>query len=70
MTIGLPIFRDPRELRLDRLLTQPFRDDHAEPAEASDRGRSAVDRRKSGHERTAPAGWAAVADADDGMPRH
>ncbi len=27
MTIGLPIFRDPSELRLDRLLTQPFRDD-------------------------------------------
>jgi sterol desaturase/sphingolipid hydroxylase (fatty acid hydroxylase superfamily) len=27
MTIGLPIFRDPRELRLDRLITQPFRDD-------------------------------------------
>jgi sterol desaturase/sphingolipid hydroxylase (fatty acid hydroxylase superfamily) len=25
MTIGLPIFRDPGELRLDRLLTQPFR---------------------------------------------
>jgi sterol desaturase/sphingolipid hydroxylase (fatty acid hydroxylase superfamily) len=25
MTIGLPIFRDPRELRIDRLLTQPFR---------------------------------------------
>jgi sterol desaturase/sphingolipid hydroxylase (fatty acid hydroxylase superfamily) len=25
MTIGLPIFRDLRELRLDRLLTQPFR---------------------------------------------
>jgi hypothetical protein len=25
MTIGLPIFRDPAELRLDRLLTQPFR---------------------------------------------
>jgi sterol desaturase/sphingolipid hydroxylase (fatty acid hydroxylase superfamily) len=25
VTIGLPIFRDPRELRLDRLLTQPFR---------------------------------------------
>src|SRR5690349_10973445 len=25
MTIGLPIFRDRRELRLDRLLTQPFR---------------------------------------------
>jgi len=27
MTIGLPIFRDPEEARLDRLLTQPFRDD-------------------------------------------
>jgi sterol desaturase/sphingolipid hydroxylase (fatty acid hydroxylase superfamily) len=27
MTIGIPIFRDARELRLDRLLTQPFRDD-------------------------------------------
>ena len=27
MTIGLPIFRNPRELRVDRLLTQPFRDD-------------------------------------------
>jgi sterol desaturase/sphingolipid hydroxylase (fatty acid hydroxylase superfamily) len=25
LTIGLPIFRDPRELRLDRLMTQPFR---------------------------------------------
>jgi sterol desaturase/sphingolipid hydroxylase (fatty acid hydroxylase superfamily) len=29
MTIGLPAFRDPAELRLDRLLTQPFRDDAA-----------------------------------------
>ncbi|MEN3350270.1 MAG: hypothetical protein V7632_3905 [Bradyrhizobium sp.] len=27
MTIGLPIFRDCRELRLDRLVTQPFRND-------------------------------------------
>jgi sterol desaturase/sphingolipid hydroxylase (fatty acid hydroxylase superfamily) len=27
MTIGLPIFRDPQELRLDRLLTQPFRNE-------------------------------------------
>jgi sterol desaturase/sphingolipid hydroxylase (fatty acid hydroxylase superfamily) len=27
MTIGIPQFRDPAELRLDRLLTQPFRDD-------------------------------------------
>ncbi|HUI97312.1 MAG TPA: sterol desaturase family protein [Xanthobacteraceae bacterium] len=25
MSIGLPVFRDGRELRLDRLLTQPFR---------------------------------------------
>jgi sterol desaturase/sphingolipid hydroxylase (fatty acid hydroxylase superfamily) len=25
MTIGLPAFRDPAELRLDRMLTQPFR---------------------------------------------
>jgi sterol desaturase/sphingolipid hydroxylase (fatty acid hydroxylase superfamily) len=30
MTIGLPIFRDFRELRLDRLLTQPFRNDKAD----------------------------------------
>jgi sterol desaturase/sphingolipid hydroxylase (fatty acid hydroxylase superfamily) len=30
MTIGLPVFRDPGELRLDRLLTQPFRDDRAD----------------------------------------
>jgi sterol desaturase/sphingolipid hydroxylase (fatty acid hydroxylase superfamily) len=27
MTIGLPAFRDSKELRLDRMLTQPFRDD-------------------------------------------
>src|SRR5499427_345661 len=27
MTVGLPIFRNPRELRMDRRLTQPFRDD-------------------------------------------
>ena len=27
MTIGIPQFRDPKELRLDRMLTQPFRDD-------------------------------------------
>jgi sterol desaturase/sphingolipid hydroxylase (fatty acid hydroxylase superfamily) len=25
MTIGIPAFRDPRELRLDRMLSQPFR---------------------------------------------
>jgi len=29
MTIGLPVFRDPAELRIDRLLTQPFRNDNA-----------------------------------------
>ena len=34
MTIGLPAFRDREELRLDRLITQPFRDD----ADASGRG--------------------------------
>jgi sterol desaturase/sphingolipid hydroxylase (fatty acid hydroxylase superfamily) len=27
MTIGIPAFRDRRELRLDRMLTQPFRND-------------------------------------------
>jgi len=27
MTIGIPQFRDPAELRIDRLLTQPFRDE-------------------------------------------
>src|SRR4051812_31713987 len=32
MTIGLPIFRNPQELRLDRLITQPFRDDAAASA--------------------------------------
>jgi sterol desaturase/sphingolipid hydroxylase (fatty acid hydroxylase superfamily) len=30
MTIGIPQFRDPKELRLHRLLTQPFRDDKHE----------------------------------------
>lgn len=33
--IGLPDFRDPGELRLVRLLTQPFRRDHSRP-ESSD----------------------------------
>lgn len=28
MTIGIEQFRDPRELRLDRMLMQPLRDDH------------------------------------------
>jgi sterol desaturase/sphingolipid hydroxylase (fatty acid hydroxylase superfamily) len=28
MTIGIEQFRDPRELRLDRMLLQPFRDDN------------------------------------------
>jgi sterol desaturase/sphingolipid hydroxylase (fatty acid hydroxylase superfamily) len=31
MTVGLPVFRDRRELRLDRLLTQPFRDEGPAP---------------------------------------
>jgi sterol desaturase/sphingolipid hydroxylase (fatty acid hydroxylase superfamily) len=39
MTIGLPDFRDPRELRIDRLLTQPFRDDPSRGAR-SERGRA------------------------------
>jgi sterol desaturase/sphingolipid hydroxylase (fatty acid hydroxylase superfamily) len=30
MTIGLPVFRDNKELRLDRMLTQPFRQDGGE----------------------------------------
>ncbi len=29
MSIGLPVFRDPRELRLDKMLTQPLRSDGA-----------------------------------------
>jgi sterol desaturase/sphingolipid hydroxylase (fatty acid hydroxylase superfamily) len=33
MTIGLPIFRDRHELRLDHLLTQPFRNDPAAPSD-------------------------------------
>jgi sterol desaturase/sphingolipid hydroxylase (fatty acid hydroxylase superfamily) len=37
MTIGLPIFRDRAELRLDRLVTQPFRD--AEPSSGDDASR-------------------------------
>jgi sterol desaturase/sphingolipid hydroxylase (fatty acid hydroxylase superfamily) len=28
MTIGIPAFRDPAELRIDRMLTQPFRNDN------------------------------------------
>jgi sterol desaturase/sphingolipid hydroxylase (fatty acid hydroxylase superfamily) len=31
MTVGIEAFRDSAELRLDRLLTQPFREDHAMP---------------------------------------
>jgi sterol desaturase/sphingolipid hydroxylase (fatty acid hydroxylase superfamily) len=34
MTIGLPNFRDPHELRFDRLLTQPFRNDPSETPRA------------------------------------
>ena len=32
MTIGLPVFRQKDELRLDRMLTQPFRGDGNSPA--------------------------------------
>src|SRR5437588_5477359 len=32
MTIGLPIFSEPHELRLDCMITQPFRDDGDAPA--------------------------------------
>jgi len=31
MTIGIEQFREPKELRLDRMLTQPFRDDEERP---------------------------------------
>ena len=34
MTLGIGQFRDPRELRLDRMLTQPFRDDPASAEKA------------------------------------
>ncbi len=30
MTIGIPLFRDPKELRLDRMLLQPLRNDDTE----------------------------------------
>jgi len=44
MTLGIPIFRDRRELRLDRLLTQPFRNDQAaEPVSARSRAGAAAD---------------------------
>jgi sterol desaturase/sphingolipid hydroxylase (fatty acid hydroxylase superfamily) len=32
MTVGLPVFRQKDELRLDRMLTQPFRSDGSSPA--------------------------------------
>lgn len=43
MTVGLPIFRDPQELRLDRLITQPFRDDAGAAAAAP-----AIEREQAG----------------------
>jgi sterol desaturase/sphingolipid hydroxylase (fatty acid hydroxylase superfamily) len=48
MIIGLPIFRDPRELRVDRLLTQPFRDDSAGERDPTDPSHKRVDLRGSG----------------------
>jgi sterol desaturase/sphingolipid hydroxylase (fatty acid hydroxylase superfamily) len=47
MTIGLPIFRNPRELRVDRLLTQPFRDESVAAHDGSDPGRKRADLRGS-----------------------
>ncbi len=41
MTVGLPIFRDSGELRIDRLLTQPFRDPREGPAGLPPQGRNA-----------------------------
>jgi sterol desaturase/sphingolipid hydroxylase (fatty acid hydroxylase superfamily) len=35
MTLGIEQFRDPKELRFDRLLTQPFRDDRLGSNESS-----------------------------------
>ena len=43
MTLGIPIFRDPSELRLDRLLTQPFRNDHAAESVSSRTGANVPD---------------------------
>ena len=48
MTIGLPIFRDRRELRIDRLLTQPFRDDRSDAGESGRRRRKTPDIRSAG----------------------
>jgi sterol desaturase/sphingolipid hydroxylase (fatty acid hydroxylase superfamily) len=47
MIIGLPIFRDPRELRVDRLLTQPFRDDSPGTHDRTDPSHKRVDLRGS-----------------------
>jgi hypothetical protein len=41
------MFRDPRELRIDRLLTQPFRDDPADAAGKGDRDRTLSDLREA-----------------------
>jgi len=52
MTIGIPLFRDARELRLDRLLTQPFRNDQT----AADRERAGATSRGAGSERPTSVG--------------
>src|SRR5262245_19476103 len=41
MTIGIPFFRDQGELRLDRLLTQPFRNDRTRASDDAE-GRSRI----------------------------
>ena len=47
MTIGIEQFRDPRELRLDRMLSQPFRDEAGRyPIGRDDEGEGEVEARR------------------------
>ena len=52
MTIGIPLFRNPGELRLDRLLTQPFRNDGTVARERAGSEQRAV----GGEKPTSPVG--------------
>ena len=49
MTIGIEAFRDPAELRLDRMLTQPFRDDAGARA-----GRAVIPAKRSAERESSP----------------
>jgi sterol desaturase/sphingolipid hydroxylase (fatty acid hydroxylase superfamily) len=40
MTLGLPVFRDTHELRIDRLLTQPFRNERNTREESANAGKN------------------------------